>query len=131
MDHEILAGGRRWHSNVQFLRNRAEANGVSLEFSLGYLEEARRFARNSFDVVFCRVCWNYCKSDRAFGKLLYGLLKPGGVGYIECNTPAVSSLRSIRKLQSWSNEWLWLKIGHPMPPHGRIAKLIHRYPVSF
>jgi 2-polyprenyl-3-methyl-5-hydroxy-6-metoxy-1,4-benzoquinol methylase len=111
-------------------RKRAEDCGVSLDFSLGYLEEARKFGRNCFDLVFCRVCWYYGRSDRAFGRLLYSLVKPGGIGYIECNTPVFSNPRGIRRLQHWLNAYVWWKIGHPLPPHGRIAKLIHKYPLA-
>lgn len=112
-------------------RNRAMAAGVSLEFSLGYLEAARKFGPDSFDVVFCRVCWAYCRSDRTFARMLYSLIKPGGLAYVECDTPALAKPRGLRKLQYWMNTRLWWKIGHPLPPHGRIAKLIHRYPVTF
>jgi SAM-dependent methyltransferase len=123
-----------WHDvsrqYEKIARKRAEDCGVSLDFSLGYLEEARKFGRNCFDLVFCRVCWYYGRSDRAFGRLLYSLVKPGGIGYIECNTPVFSNPRGIRRLQHWLNAYFWWKIGHPMPPHGRIAKLIHKYPVA-
>lgn len=108
----------------------AEARGVSLEYSLGYLEEAANFGESAYDVVFCRVCWYYGRSDRAFGRLIYRLLKPGGVGYIECNTPAFANLKGWRRLQSWLNEWTWWKIGHPLPPHGRIAKLMQSCPLE-
>jgi len=109
---------------------RASAAGVSLEFSLGYLEKASRLEPNSFDLLFCRVCWYYCRSDRKFAKLIYSLIKPGGTGYIECNTPAFSPARGYRRLQYWLNDKLWWKIGHPYPPHGRIAALLQAYPVS-
>jgi SAM-dependent methyltransferase len=108
-------------------KNRAASEGVTLEFSLGYLEEAKKFGEGAFDVVFCRVCWYYCRSDRAFAQLIYSLLKPGGVGYIECNTPAFSNPRGWRWLQQALNTYLWWKVGHPMPPHGRIARLLQNY----
>jgi 2-polyprenyl-3-methyl-5-hydroxy-6-metoxy-1,4-benzoquinol methylase len=109
----------------------AEANGVSLEFSLGYLEEAKKFGQHSFDLVFCRVCWYYSRDDRAFSRLLCSLVKPGGVGYVECNIPDRPKQPTGRRIQSWLNDRLWLKIGHPLPPRGRIAALIHRHPVRF
>jgi len=28
------------------------------------------------------------------------------------------------------NGYLWLKVGHPMPPHGRVAKLLQRHRLS-
>jgi SAM-dependent methyltransferase len=111
-------------------RERAAAAGVTLRLSLGYLEDSRRFREQQFDLVFCRVCWCYARSDSAFSRLVYSLIKPGGVGYIECNTPGFSQPRGWRKLQYWLNSYLWFKVGHPMPPHGRIAKLVQRHRVS-
>jgi SAM-dependent methyltransferase len=123
-----------WHDisreYQKIAKGRAEAQGVPLDFSLGYLEEAKKFGKESFDVVFCRVCWYYCRSDRAFARLIYSLLKPGGAGYIECNTPAFANLKGWGKLQSRLNEWTWWKIGHPLPPQGRIAKLVQKYPLE-
>jgi 2-polyprenyl-3-methyl-5-hydroxy-6-metoxy-1,4-benzoquinol methylase len=109
-------------------RVHAQAAGVSIDFSLGYLEEAAKFEPQSFDIIFCRLCWSYCRSDRRFARLLYTLLRPRGVGYIECNTPEFARPRRLRKLSYWLNEHLWWKIGHPLPPHGRITKLVQKYP---
>jgi 2-polyprenyl-3-methyl-5-hydroxy-6-metoxy-1,4-benzoquinol methylase len=124
-----------WHDvsreYQRIARTRAMASGVSLEFSLGYLEAARKFGPDSFDVVFSRVCWYYCRSDRSFARLLYSLVKPGGIGYIECNTSTHYKPLGFRKLQDWLNTYFWWKIGHPMPPHGRIARLIQKYPVTY
>jgi SAM-dependent methyltransferase len=111
-------------------RERAAAAEVTLQYSLGYLENAARFAAQPFDLVFCRVCWYYGRSDRAFARLIYSLVKRGGVGYVECNTPAFSRPRGWRTVQYALNNHLWLKIGHPMPPHGRIARLLHQLDVT-
>ena len=107
-------------------RERAAAAGVTFRFSLGYLEDAQRFREQPFDLVFCRVCWYYARSDRAFSRQFYSLIKPGGVGYVECNTPAFSQPTGWRRLQYWLNQNFWFKVGHPMPPHGRIARLLQR-----
>lgn len=123
-----------WHDvsreYLAIARSRADAASVKISFSLGYLEDARRFSEEPFDLVFSRVCWYYARSDRNFAKLFYSLIKPGGIGYVECNTPQFSRPRGWRKGQYWLNDFLWLKIGHPMPPHGRIAQLFHNMPVS-
>ncbi len=111
-------------------RNRAHSASASIDFSIGYLEDAKRFCPETFDLVFCRVCWYYARSDRAFARLLYSLIKPGGVGYVACNTPAFSQPKGARRLQYWLNRRLWWKIGHPMPPHGRIASLLQKYPIT-
>ncbi len=123
-----------WHDvsreYEQIARNRALAAGVGLRFSLGYLEDAERFTSEPFDLVFCRVCWYYARNDRAFSQILYSVVKPGGVGYVECNTPAFARPRGFRRLQYLLNEYLRWKVGHPYPPHGRIAELIRRQQVA-
>jgi 2-polyprenyl-3-methyl-5-hydroxy-6-metoxy-1,4-benzoquinol methylase len=123
-----------WHDisreYLSIARSHADSNGVEVDFSLGYLEDAERFRAEPFDLVFCRVCWYYARNDRRFAKLLYSLVKPGGIAYIECNTPEFSRPRSWRKFQYWLNNTFWWKIGHPMPPHGRIAGLFNAKPVS-
>jgi 2-polyprenyl-3-methyl-5-hydroxy-6-metoxy-1,4-benzoquinol methylase len=111
-------------------RERAAAAGVTIRYSIGYLEDASRFQSKPFDLVFCRVCWYYGRSDRQMARLIYSLVKPGGVGYVECNTPVFSQPRGRRRLQYWMNQYLWLKIGHPMPPHGRIAGLLQRREIT-
>jgi len=111
-------------------RERAAVAGVTIRYSMGYLEDASRFQSEPFDLLFCRVCWYYGRSDRQMARLIYSLVKPGGVGYIECNTPSFSRPRGCRRLQYWMNQYLWLKIGHPMPPHGRIAGLLQRRDIA-
>ena len=124
-----------WHDisrhYERLARRRAEGLPVPVEFSLGYLEDAAKFSQNPFDLVFCRICWYYSRNDRSFARLMYNLIKPGGIGYVECNTPEFSQPKGMRKLQSWLNRRLWWKIGHPLPPHGRIANLFHAYPISY
>ena len=110
--------------------NRATSQGLSIDFSLGYLEDAAKFGQCAFDCVFSRMSWYYCRNDRQFSRLLYSLLSPGGVGYIECNTPKFARLRGVRKMQSALNAWTGWKIGHPLPAHGRIAALIQQYPLA-
>jgi 2-polyprenyl-3-methyl-5-hydroxy-6-metoxy-1,4-benzoquinol methylase len=120
-----------WHDisrqYEKIARARFTAAGVEVECSLGYLESAKKFGPESFDVVFSRVSWMYCRSDRHFAQLLYSLVKSGGLGYVECDTPARSKAAGLRKLQHALNKYFWWKLGHPVPPAGRIARLIQAY----
>jgi SAM-dependent methyltransferase len=118
------------HEYLEIARHRLQSAGVSARFSVGYLEGARCFVERPFDLVFCRVCWYYARSDRSFAQLIYSLVKPGGMGYVECNTPAFSNPEGLRRIQYWLNEHLWWKVGHPMPPHGRIERLLRKYPME-
>jgi SAM-dependent methyltransferase len=123
-----------WHDvsreYQRIARRRAEEAGVPLQFSLGYLEAADKLGPERFDAVFCRLCWYYCRSDRRFARLIFRLLRPGGAAYIECNTPAFDKRSGIRRLLYWLNNSVSWKIGHPLPPHGRIATLMQRYPLQ-
>jgi 2-polyprenyl-3-methyl-5-hydroxy-6-metoxy-1,4-benzoquinol methylase len=106
-------------------RERARAAGVQIEFSLGYLEEARRLAPGSFDVVFNRVCWCYCANDAQFASILYGLVRPGGWGYVESNTSRWEEPSGWwRRTQYWMQRRLGLKVGHPHPEPGAVASLL-------
>jgi len=55
--------------NYQLIAQKRSAEaGVSLEFSLGYLEDAKRYVHNPFDLVFIRLAWYYCMNDLCFNK---------------------------------------------------------------
>ncbi len=107
------------------------AAGVQIERSLGYLEDAQKFGPASFDIVFSRVSWMYCRNDRHFARLLMSLVRPGGLAYIECDTPIHAKPKGLRGWQHRLNEYAGWKIGHPLPPQGRIGRLISKYPVRF
>lgn len=123
--HDI---SRHYQSIVQ---QHAQQANVELEISLGYFEDAKRFRDRPFDLVFNRICWCYSANDRAFAKLIYALLKPGGAGYIDSNTQQYEQIHGRRRLQYFLNNWLGWKIGHPYPPHGRIARLLHHFPIDY
>ena len=124
-----------WHdvsaAYLGIARQHVEDAGVQVEFSLGYLEDARRFVDCSFDLVFNRICWAYSMDDRDFASLIYGLVKPGGAAYIDTNTPDVEIPAGTRRLQYFLNDRFFWKVGHPHPPHGRIADLFNRYAVDY
>lgn len=138
--HSSVAFARRgarvtWHdvsrNYLRIARERAAAAGVDIDFSLGHLEDAARFVDRPFDLVFCQLCWYYCMDDRAFARLIYALVRPGGAAYIDSNTPAFEGpVRGRRRLQYFLNNRLWIKVGHPHPPRGRIARLFLQYPLE-
>lgn len=124
-----------WHdisrNYMRIAQQHAETAGVELQFSLGYLEEAKKFIDRPFDLVFNRICWYYCKNDREFTKLIYDLAKPGGAGYIDTNNTAFATINGRKKIiYFFSNHLAW-KVGHPFPPRGRVARLLHKYPLDY
>lgn len=125
-----------WHDVSAHYRDiaagKARHAGVSLEFSLGYLEGARRLRDRRFDVVFNRSSYYYAMNDRAFARLLYDLVKPGGSLAVFCilTTEYGRTVGKVPGVREWLNAGLNWKIGHPLTPPGRVAALLARRPHS-
>lgn len=99
----------------ELARERIAAQGAAVEFHLGYLEQARELGRR-FDLVFSRICWYYSMSDRAFARILHGLVAPGGWAYVV--TPCIegwTDAAATHRLRSKLNDLTGLKVGHPFP----------------
>lgn len=121
-----------WHdisaSYEAIVRTKAKERGVSVETSVGYLEDSRKFLSSPFDLVFVRGCWHYCMNDKAFASLVYQLALPGKWIAVWGNNSSILnkkdasfSLRS--RLSHTINDRVGIKIGHPYPPQGRLANL--------
>jgi 2-polyprenyl-3-methyl-5-hydroxy-6-metoxy-1,4-benzoquinol methylase len=125
-----------WHdvstTYREYAQSKAQENNVHIKFSLGYMDEAPVLLKNKYDLVFNRICWNYCRNDRSFGKIIFSLVKPGGIGYVDTTHSDWNrdSLSVLVRTRTWLNDILALKIGHPFPPHGRLAKLFLGMPVE-
>jgi SAM-dependent methyltransferase len=123
-----------WHdvsANYRSIaRKRAEQAGSRITFSLGYLEQASAL-RPAFDLVFCRTCWYYGRNDRLLARTLWNLVAPGGAAYIENDTWEMDFSRGIHSLTYALNRFTGWKIGHPMPPRGRIAASFAGFPVAW
>ncbi len=127
-----------WHDVSRHYRDIAQARIRALglaervRFSLGYLEEAPRLLTGNFDLVFNRICWYYGMSDAGFAGVVYRLIAPGGWAYVDTNHSSgrPDNLPLTVRLRTWLNDRFTIKIGHPYPPHGRVAHLFLRYPVA-
>jgi len=124
-----------WHdisrTYMQVLNEGARNAGVEVQISLGYLEEARKFGSEPFDLVFIKQAWYYCMNDRSFAKLVYSLIKPGGMCFITCSIPEYEKNRgTLRNLVYAANKYFYLKIGHPYPPRERIEGLFKRFKIE-
>jgi 2-polyprenyl-3-methyl-5-hydroxy-6-metoxy-1,4-benzoquinol methylase len=116
--HDISINYRR------IVQGKADELGLELKYSLGYLEDAAKFGVESFDIVFCRICWYYCRNDGAFARMILGLLKRGGLAYI--NSPTSRGRPqggALQRVQSLLYRSVGFKIGHPFPPPGRVPAL--------
>lgn len=125
-----------WHDVSLEYRKVAETKAnnanVHIEFSIGYMDAADKLHREPFDLVFSRVCWNYSFSDGSFADVFFNLIKPGGVGYVDAMNSGAGDPNASWSVQirTWLNQQFAIKVGHPMPPHGRIAKLFMKKPIS-
>jgi 2-polyprenyl-3-methyl-5-hydroxy-6-metoxy-1,4-benzoquinol methylase len=124
-----------WHdvsrNYMRIAERHAATVGVKLKFSLGYMEEAKKFIAHPFDLVFNRICWYYCRNDWEFARLIYGLVKPGGAAYIDTNNTEFADISGRKKIIYFLSNRLAWKVGHPFPPRGRIARLLHKYPIDY
>jgi SAM-dependent methyltransferase len=103
-----------------------------VDFCLGYMDDAPRLLAEPFDLVFNRICWNYGRSDRGFADVMYRLVRPGGIGYIDTTNAFFNAerLSAPARLRTWLNAACSIKIGHPYPPRGRVANLLLGQPVA-
>lgn len=113
-------------------QERARQQNVAVEFVLGYLDEAPARLGKTYDVVFNSICWNYGRGDRSFARVIYRLIHPGGVAYVDTTHDLFNrhTLTSAARFRSWLNSRVGIKIGHPFPPHGRLARLFLRFPLE-
>jgi 2-polyprenyl-3-methyl-5-hydroxy-6-metoxy-1,4-benzoquinol methylase len=126
-----------WHdvsrTYLNIARDKAIEFGVldNIKFSLGYLDEAPLLLQEPFDLVFNRICWNYGFSDSSFADVVYRMVSPGGSGYVDVNNSEFQreQLSASPKFRTWLNSSFGIKIGHPYPPHGRLAHLFLSYPI--
>lgn len=126
-----------WHDVSRTYRNMAQDKAIEfavldkIKFSLGYLDEAPLLLEESFDLVFNRICWSYGFSDRSFADVVYRMVSPGGFGYVDTNHSEFhrEQLSASSKFRTWLNSSFSIKIGHPFPPHGRLAQLFLSYPI--
>jgi 2-polyprenyl-3-methyl-5-hydroxy-6-metoxy-1,4-benzoquinol methylase len=125
-----------WHDVSRTYREVAEMKAINekvhIQFSIGYMDAAAKLHCEPFDLVFSRVCWNYGLSDHSFADAFFDLIKPGGVGYVDAMHSGARDPNSSWSvlIRTWLNQQFAIKIGHPMPPHGRIAKLFMKKPIT-
>lgn len=117
-----------WHdismNYCRIAKAKSEALGLKIDFSLGYMEEAIKFADRPFDFVFNRICWYYCINDDEFAQMIFSLVCPSGHAYIDNYINKGSGAGRIRY---WINALTGWKIGNPPPPPGRLEMLFRRF----
>lgn len=119
-----------WHdisrNYLKIAAQKAAEAGVTVNFSIGYLEDIPRYAPGPYDLVFCRLNWLYCMNDRKFSRLILSVLSKEGLAYVWANTlffeiSQGNSLPLGRRLRYWLYWMSGYKIGHLHPKRGVIA----------
>jgi 2-polyprenyl-3-methyl-5-hydroxy-6-metoxy-1,4-benzoquinol methylase len=112
---------------LSMIETRMQREGLSARYALGYMDSINRITDGNFDALFSNVAWNYCMNDWSFARQLLRAVRPGGVIAIrETNETYLPRQDSFRKAVYWLNDSLGWKIGHPLPPRGRIADAFRR-----
>jgi 2-polyprenyl-3-methyl-5-hydroxy-6-metoxy-1,4-benzoquinol methylase len=123
-----------WHDVSDRYRRIVEQRSLGLQVtcSLGYLEEAIGLGEGRFDLVFNRICWQYSRSDRGFAEILWRLVRPGGIGYVDTTNAAFhfDLLPPSSRLRTRLSTLTGFKVGHPQPPRGRVARLLLKWPID-
>jgi SAM-dependent methyltransferase len=128
-----------WHdiskNYLDIARQKSKIEGVDIQFSLGYLENAK----GKFDILFNRICWYYCINDYKFADLIYSLVKDGGYGYIVVNNESwlfekIKKERRLKKaflsINFWINEIFDIKFIHIHPSHKKLKKVFSKFNFS-
>ncbi len=122
---------RNYRDMAQRKANEYSVEG-KIQFVLGYMDDAPAILNECYDFVFNRICFNYCRSDQSFAETIYKLVRNGGYAYVDTTHDQYKyeTLSAQAKMRVWLNSKLGIKIGHPFPPHGRLAKLFLKFPVK-
>jgi SAM-dependent methyltransferase len=102
------------------------AAGLEATSALGYMDHIHRITRGGFDGIFSNVSWYYCMNDFVFARRLAASLRPGGLAFVRASNAHAERKGGARRLVYWANNVLALKVGHPHPPRGRIARAFER-----
>jgi hypothetical protein len=109
------------------VEKRMQSGGLRANLLLGYMDDLTCLTSGGFDGVFSNVSWYYCMNDLRFAKRILAALKPGGVALVRTSIERPGEKRSrVRDLVYWLNRRLYFKVGHPLPPRGRVAFAFRR-----
>jgi hypothetical protein len=112
---------------IALVEERMRSAGLKANLILGYMDHVMRLTSGGFDGVFSNVSWYYCMNDLTFAKKILASLKPGGVALVRTSIEPCDKRNSWRRdLVYWLNRKLYLKVGHPLPPRGRVAFAFQR-----
>jgi hypothetical protein len=66
-------------------------------------------------------------NDFRFARRLVASLRPGGLAFVRAsNEHYERDAGAVRRAIYWANNTLGLKVGHPHPPRGRVARAFER-----
>jgi 2-polyprenyl-3-methyl-5-hydroxy-6-metoxy-1,4-benzoquinol methylase len=123
-----------WHdvsrNYMKFTQQKASEHNVTIDFSIGYMEEAKKFEKESFDLVFNNLCWYYCRDDNAFAQMIFDLTKPGGFVFIN-NQQINRQSGLINRVAYFSHRFLHYKLTSTSSGKGEVPGLFLKYDLDF
>lgn len=127
-----LGGDVTWldisNNYLSIMREKAEEHGVDIKYHIAYMDDALNTCEEqSFDFIFNRICWYYCIDDKNFCDMIVKLLKSGGSAYLNIYTLDKSKNSLFRNLLQNIYALTNLKIGHLLPPKGKIPAMFSEY----
>jgi 2-polyprenyl-3-methyl-5-hydroxy-6-metoxy-1,4-benzoquinol methylase len=112
---------------LEIAQSRFQHAGLEAEFVIGYMDHIARLGSGRFDAIFNNICWYYCMNDLAFARALLASVRPSGVILVCVHTEASAGASgALRKASYWLNRQLYIKVGHVLPPRGRVASAFRR-----
>ncbi len=111
---------------LQIAAERFSGAALEARFVVGYMDHIDRLGGEKFDAIFNNACWYYCMNDLAFARAMLQALKPGGVILVRVQTSPSPGTPWYRRVMYWLNRTLFWKVGHVLPPPGRVAHAFRR-----
>lgn len=107
-------------------------NSNRINYKIGYLDDVR----GEYDIVFNRICWNYCLNDSNFAKIIYNITKQGGAAFLIINNEHFfyNSLKKYNffkkntlKILFILNDYFNIKLNHTFISHRKLFRIFSNF----
>jgi 2-polyprenyl-3-methyl-5-hydroxy-6-metoxy-1,4-benzoquinol methylase len=112
--------------------NEYNFNSNKINYKIGYLDDIN----GNFDIVFNRICWNYCLNDLNFAKKIYSITNYGGAAFLIINNEQFffNSLikynflkKNILIILHFLNDYFNIKLNHSFISHRKLFKIFSNF----
>jgi len=112
----------------EYVNNDKELKKHRISFINKNINEISKINKK-YDLIFIRLCWRYCFSEKKFSQNIDKCLKDGGILYIreEYLKNSDKSLSLKKSIQNYFYLRFNYKIGHPCPKKNHIGKIFKTF----